>query len=136
MREPYSDDEEDPNVVKNLSYRKVKMNEVITHPRNRALKSNTKYPWWDVDLKYFPLCCSKVHRSPEWITPCAKEIGIGPTMFLLTNKAFAWLFLFLFLLNIPLMIFFQKGAVVPDPPYKVSVSASDVNVTKTLKNNT
>ena len=114
LRDAWSDDNDDPNIVKKLSYRKVKDNQYFKHPHNRNTKK--KFHWWYADLKYFPLCCSRVHKTSDWVTPCAKEIGIGPTMFLLTNKAFAWLFFFLFILNIPLMIFYSNAGIVPEDP--------------------
>jgi hypothetical protein len=43
------------------------------------------------------------------VTPEASSIGLGAVLYLYTMKAFAWLFLLLTLLNIPLMIFYVNG---------------------------
>jgi hypothetical protein len=48
----------------------------------------------------FSQCC----QSP--ITPLAKELGIGPSLFLLSTKSLAYLFLILTIINIPVYIFF------------------------------
>jgi len=39
----------------------------------------------------------------------AKQIGIGPTMFLMSTKALAWLFLVISIINIPVMLFYSTG---------------------------
>jgi hypothetical protein len=52
------------------------------------------------------MCC--INRA-KWVTPAAREIGIGPTLFLMTNKAFAYLFLFFVILNVPLFYFYSTG---------------------------
>lgn len=36
----------------------------------------------------------------------AKQIGLGPTLFLISTRAFSWFFLFLTILNIPLFLFY------------------------------
>lgn len=41
----------------------------------------------------------------------AKQIGVGPTLFLMSTKALAWFFLFLTILNIPVLLFYSKGNV-------------------------
>ena len=56
-------------------------------------------------------------------------------MFLLTNKAFAWLFLFLFILNIPLMVFYNSAGIVPDAPEsqaKIDVGTNEADTNKTV----
>ena len=40
----------------------------------------------------------------------AKQIGIGPTLFLMSTKALSWLFLILTILNLPVMIFYFNGS--------------------------
>ena len=50
-------------------------------------------------------CCSKP------TTEMAKQIGVGPTLFLMSTKALAWFFLFLTLINIPVLLFYSKGNV-------------------------
>jgi hypothetical protein len=39
----------------------------------------------------------------------AKEIGLGPTLFLMQTKALAWIFFVLTIINIPLFIFFTTA---------------------------
>lgn len=39
----------------------------------------------------------------------AKQIGIGPTLFLMSTKALAWFFLAISILNIPVLMFYYKG---------------------------
>lgn len=68
-----------------------------------------RFHWWHADISYLPLFASKIKKS-EWVTPCAKEIGLGPTLFLMTMKAFFWIFCLLAILNIPLMIFYTGGS--------------------------
>jgi len=45
----------------------------------------------------------------KWVTNEAREIGIGPTLFLMTQKAFAYLFIVFFILNLPLMFFYYNA---------------------------
>ena len=97
---------EDPNVVHNLSYRKVKEYQYKRHPRDRIKKD--KFHWWRVDLSRL-YCCLDRNRRQHWVTPCAKEIGLGPTLFLMTQKAFTWLFAFLAIMNFPLFFFYSRG---------------------------
>lgn len=52
------------------------------------------------------MCCI---NKAKWVTPAAREIGIGPTLFLMTNKAFAYLFLFFIVLNSPLFYYYSTG---------------------------
>ena len=42
-------------------------------------------------------------------TDMAKQIGIGATLFLMSTKALAVFFFVLFLINIPLLIFYKSG---------------------------
>lgn len=51
-------------------------------------------------------CCA------ERISPLAIEIGIGPTLFLLSTKAMAWFFFFLTIINLPLFYFYYNGTMV------------------------
>jgi len=39
----------------------------------------------------------------------ARQIGVGPTLFLMTTKAMSVLFLILFLINLPVLNFFYMG---------------------------
>lgn len=42
-------------------------------------------------------------------TDMAKQLGVGPSLFLMSTKAYAWFFLFLTILNIPVMLFYVLG---------------------------
>jgi len=64
-----------------LSYKRVKKNEYVFHPRNRIDKS--KFAWRSVEIKYIPLCTCLIKKK-EWITDVAREIGLGPSLFLMT----------------------------------------------------
>ena len=78
----------------------------MMHPRDRLRKKN--FGCCD-DISYIPFFSSMIKKT-HWVTPVAREIGLGPTLFLMTMKAFAWLFLFFFLCNIPLILFYYKGS--------------------------
>jgi hypothetical protein len=58
-------------------------------------------------------------KKSTWVTPCAREIGLGPTLFIMTHKALTYLFLFFFAINIPLIFFYAKGSGRPaeDPKF-------------------
>lgn len=56
-----------------------------------------------------PLFAYRIKKT-EWVTPCAKEIGLGPTLFLMTMRAFFFLFAFFAIINIPLFLFYLRGA--------------------------
>lgn len=71
------------------------------------------FNWWYCDLSYFPLFESQVPRN-KWVTPVARELGVGASIFLMTMRAFAWLFLWLFIINLPLLIFYQGGGTNPE----------------------
>lgn len=101
----------DLNYVGPLSYRKVKRHQFVTHPRDRIKRK--LFDWWSTPMQYIPLYLSSIKRS-AWVTTAAREIGVGPALFLLTQKAFAWFFLFLFIINIPVIMFYAKGSVNPD----------------------
>lgn len=96
----------DLNWVGPLSYKRVKRHQFIMHPRNRATRQ--PFDWWSCEMSYLPLY--SFAKKSQWITPAARELGVGSSIFLLTQKAFAWLFLVLFLLNMPLMFFYAKGS--------------------------
>ena len=89
-----------------LSWKKVKMHQYRTHPRNRS--NGTIYGCCEAEISFLPICMCCVNKS-KWVTPAAREIGIGPTLFLMTVKAFAYLFLFLVIINIPLFFFYSTG---------------------------
>ena len=53
----------------------------------------------------YPLfeCCEKK------VSPLAKEIGLGPTMFLMSSKALSCLFFILTLINLPVYLFYYSS---------------------------
>lgn len=51
----------------------------------------------------FP-CCQK--KEP---TLMAQKIGLGPTLFLMSTKAFGWFFLAITVINIPVLAFYASG---------------------------
>ena len=114
----------DDNYISWLSWKRVKMHQYRTHPRNRA--KGKVYNCCSADISFLPICMCCVNRS-KWVTPAAREIGIGPTLFLMTVKAFAYLFLVLTIINIPLFFFYSSGGgVATDPDEPQSTSFTDV----------
>jgi hypothetical protein len=77
------------------------------HPRDPQ-NDHDEYSWFTADLKYLPLCLFCVKKT-EWVTPEARAIGLGPVLFLHTLKVFAYMFLFFFLLNLPILLFYSNG---------------------------
>lgn len=55
-------------------------------------------------LAFFKWCCGL-----DDTTEMAKQIGIGASLFLMSTKVFAIFFFILFLINIPVMIFYAGG---------------------------
>lgn len=49
-------------------------------------------------------CCMKDKTSDM-----ARQLGVGPTLFLMSTKAFSWFFLALTILNVPIIMFFGSG---------------------------
>lgn len=39
----------------------------------------------------------------------AQQLGLGPSLFLMSTKAFAWFFLIISIINIPVFVFFGTG---------------------------
>lgn len=107
--DPDEDDEKqyiDDNYITHLSYKKVKMHQYRTHPRNRS--TGKIYPCCEADISFIPICMCCVNRA-RWVTPAAREIGIGPTLFLMTQKAFAYLFAVFIVINSPLFFYYSTG---------------------------
>lgn len=90
-----------------LSYKKTKKHIFDNHPRDR--EDLVPWFWWTAKIKYIPVPCCNFIKFSKWVTEPAKEIGLGATLFLFTNKALFWLFLFLTIINLPLMIFYFNG---------------------------
>lgn len=94
--------------VEDLSYVKTQKHIFDAHPRDRV--EHRKWRWCWLSIKYLPLpwCCNRL-KPTRWVTEPAKEIGLGATLFLMTNKAFFWLFLLFTLINIPLLGIYMGG---------------------------
>ena len=75
-------DEIDENYIAHLSYRKVKKHQYKYHPRNRETKE--VYDWKAADISFIPLWMGLIGNDNKWVTNEAREIGIGPTLFLMT----------------------------------------------------
>ena len=123
LQEPDEEDD-DPNVVKPLSYRLVQVHADEIHPRDRRERGcrcdpnakwagdymlKRRWDWCAAEISYIPFWCDPLHAKEEWVTPVAREIGLGPTLFLMTLKAFMWLFLFFTVINIPLFMLYGSG---------------------------
>ena len=79
------------------------MNHIIKHhPRDKVENEVFKYT---EPLGYLPFmeCCVS---EP---TQLAKELGVGPTLFLMSTRAMAGLFFILTLVNIPLFGYYYAG---------------------------
>ena len=55
------------------------------------------------DLGYLPFLQSQEGQTTEM----AKQIGLGPTLFLISTRAFSWFFVFLTIVNIPIFLFYS-----------------------------
>ena len=49
------------------------------------------------------------YSSEQEISPMASQIGLGPSLFLMSTKALGYFFLLLTILNIPLFLFYNWG---------------------------
>jgi len=76
------------------------------HPRDPETKE--PFDWFGADIKYIPLFEQQIKKT-EWVTAPAKAIGLGPVLYLHTMKAFAYLFGFFALINIPIILFYVNG---------------------------
>lgn len=99
----------DPNFVGPLSKKKVKRHKFYMMVHDRV--NRKKFNWWTTEIGSIPL-----YNPPKngWVTPVAKELGAGPSLFLMSMKAFCWLFFFFFIINVPLMIFYQGAGTNPE----------------------
>jgi hypothetical protein len=113
----------DLNYVGPLSYRKVKRHQFVSHPRDRVKRK--EFEFWNSEMSYIPLYLSSIKRS-QWVTNVAREVGVGPSLFLMTQKAFAWLFIILFLINIPVMMFYSQGSGNPEDKGPESSAITDI----------
>jgi hypothetical protein len=89
-----------------LSYSKVKRHQYRFHPRDREEKK--KFAPFGADISFLPISSAQIKKE-EWVTNCAREIGLGPALFIMTQKAFMYLFLILVIINLPLFFFFVRG---------------------------
>ena len=87
------------------SYVKLMAHIGAAHPRKEQNdKGGRKFGICD-ELGYYPVCCCK--QRP--VSQMAKEIGLGPTMFLISAKSLAWFFVVLTILNVPTYMFFYAS---------------------------
>jgi hypothetical protein len=50
--------------------------------------------------------CLCLNKKP---TKLSQELGVGPTLFLMSTRAMAWLFFMLSIINIPAFAYYYKG---------------------------
>ena len=91
----------------------------LNHPTYELTdgKSADKYDEDAPDLTYsrFGLCGdlgtlrSHCECCPQQTTEMAKQLGVGPTLFLMSTKALSCFFIFLTILNIPVIGFYYLG---------------------------
>jgi len=100
------EEDDDVNPPRKLSYTKIKAYQAKMHPRDQETKE--PFPWWSSELGFMPILDSQVNEA-EWVTKEAKELGLGPVLYLYTMKALAYMFLVFTILNIPLFMFYVNG---------------------------
>lgn len=102
-----AEEDEQKGHLLELSYLKTKKHQYDSHPRDR--EDGVPWNWWRAKIRYIPMPCCNFIKDSKWVTEPAKEIGLGATLFLMTNKAMFWLFVFFAIVNIPLMAFYFNG---------------------------
>lgn len=93
------------NIDDKPSYLKLMKHISSMHPRKELNDTGGKKFGICDELGFYPLCCCKQRA----VSPMAKEIGLGPTMFLISAKTLAWFFVVLTILNVPTYMFFYKS---------------------------
>ena len=81
---------------------------VNTHPRDSKNGEIKEFSFWDDTGNYSLFPFSK-NYAPQ-ISNLAQEIGIGPSMFLLTIKKLILYFTLLTIINIPLFFFYYGSS--------------------------
>jgi len=61
-----------------------------------------------VEIGILPMSMKNFNQE-KWVTPVAKELGVGAVLFLMTMKALFYLFALLSIINIPLFLFYVRG---------------------------
>ena len=93
-----------------ISFEKLQRYMMDQHPTHTVTDQNGENP----HEQYYPVCaplgsiplsCCKIADTEK----LAKSLGIGPTLFLMTTKAFGWFFLFITILNIPVFGLYYNG---------------------------
>jgi len=111
-------DDASGHVAAALSYKSVKAAQWFAHvwDREKSVGGERRpVDWYTADISYIP-CFKKSIRKSEWVTPVAKEIGLGPTLFLMTMKAFFWMFVLFTFASLPLtLLYFGQGYLEEDP---------------------
>lgn len=103
-----------------LSYTKVQKHKEDSHPclgrkRHWCCEKIESLPW--------PCALDSVKKK-EWVNEPAKRIGLGASMFLMTNKAMSFMFAVLVLINIPLLAAYNNGDGSPSSEGGISVFLS------------
>ena len=94
---------------KNIQFLKLQRHIEMQHPtKTRKLPDNTS------EQVPFGVCENLGTLSPikallGQTTPMARQLGVGPSLFLLSTKAFAWFFFFLTILHIPIFRYYYYG---------------------------
>ena len=93
------------NEAEKISLTKLRRHVESTHPCKKMPDGTVEQFSINENLGDLPVskCCRKD------TTEMAKQIGIGPALFLMSTKALSYFFLFLTILNIPIFIFFYSG---------------------------
>ena len=95
---------------------KLNYTELMAHIRNTHPTNDEAPNAEDADYVMFSICDRLGSLKPS--IPCcktdtptlmARQLGLGPTLFLMSTKAFACLFFFLTILNIPVLMFYATG---------------------------
>ena len=107
------DEKNDKNQHTDMSFVKLQRHIESMHPRKSVTKEGKD---GHKEVKQVPFnvrdnlgTLSPVSFLLGETTPMARQLGAGPSLFLLSTKAFAWFFVFLTVLNIPLFRYFYYG---------------------------
>lgn len=87
-----------------ISYVKLLRHIENHHPCKNVDSNKVKFNFCD-HLGSLPFCCCGSRKVSEM----AQQIGIGPTLFLMSTKALSWFFFFLTLVNAPVFLLYYYG---------------------------
>lgn len=86
-----------------IEFSKLTNHIMQTHPSKRGDNGFTKFRLCEKLGNFNILTCCNRNKQ---ITEMASQIGIGPSLYLMTTKSLACLFFLLTLINLPLMSFY------------------------------